>query len=528
MARSPTPTPAEPKAEATASLNVDAVIFAVILVVAMALRLADIKMPLIDAFSWREASTAMMADNFYQVSWNIFYPEVSWTGPLAGYQGRELQIQSYLTAIMYTVFGWHDWFGRLISFFFGLVTLFSTYGLALETWDRRHAQFAAMIYAILPAAVMIDSSFLPDATMLGLVTFGLWLFVRYWKGTETRKLLVLATLCFTLGALSKLPGLAAGLIVVWLLGHWIARGQTRRALLVVLAMATGLAVVFGYYAWAVYLGTNYPPFHVAGQGFVWDVGLRYFLDEAYFIDSLQKIAQYWFYGPAVGFLAVIGFWTAPRASSDPALAFLPHVWLAGSVLIYLAAAGEMVDNPWNLHIATVPIAMFAGRGALILCRSGAEGANVWSVARAVCLFAIIYGTATVPLLKSMKGPYAEKSLLLGQQLAAVSEPGDLVITVATTVGDPSAIYYSRRRGWTFPPGGGEINWSRFRDDDRAALDDFEELKSQGADWFGIATNAKDAQGLLFVEHHAGLITLLRETAVVAAETNDYIIFELSN
>jgi 4-amino-4-deoxy-L-arabinose transferase-like glycosyltransferase len=183
MARSPTPTPAEPKAEATASLNVDAVIFAVILVVAMALRLADIKMPLIDAFSWREASTAMMADNFYQVSWNIFYPEVSWTGPLAGYQGRELQIQSYLTAIMYTVFGWHDWFGRLISFFFGLVTLFSTYGLALETWDRRHAQFAAMIYAILPAAVMIDSSFLPDATMLGLVTFGLWLFVRYWKGS---------------------------------------------------------------------------------------------------------------------------------------------------------------------------------------------------------------------------------------------------------------------------------------------------------------------------------------------------------
>ena len=88
---------------------------AAVLVIAAALRLEDIRQPLVDAFSWREASTAMMADNFWLRSWNVFYPEVSWTGPGPSYQGREFQIVSYIAAVFYQLFGWHDWFGRAIA-----------------------------------------------------------------------------------------------------------------------------------------------------------------------------------------------------------------------------------------------------------------------------------------------------------------------------------------------------------------------------------------------------------------------------
>jgi hypothetical protein len=43
-----------------------------ILLIAAFLRLNHINQPLSDAFSWRETSTAMMADNFYHRNWNIF------------------------------------------------------------------------------------------------------------------------------------------------------------------------------------------------------------------------------------------------------------------------------------------------------------------------------------------------------------------------------------------------------------------------------------------------------------------------
>src|SRR5947208_2745801 len=63
-----------------------------VVLIAFAMRVNRIRQPLIDAYSWREASTAMMAENFYRHSWNIFLPAVNWVGPQPGYQGREFQI----------------------------------------------------------------------------------------------------------------------------------------------------------------------------------------------------------------------------------------------------------------------------------------------------------------------------------------------------------------------------------------------------------------------------------------------------
>ncbi|MHB1179978.1 MAG: hypothetical protein ACYCZO_16830, partial [Daejeonella sp.] len=99
----------------------------------------DITQPFIDAFSWRQASTAMMAENFFKNSWNIFYPEVNWTGAGPGYQGREFQTVSYLAAILYQVFGQHDHIGRMIAISFGLWGIFALYKLVLLVWDKKHA-----------------------------------------------------------------------------------------------------------------------------------------------------------------------------------------------------------------------------------------------------------------------------------------------------------------------------------------------------------------------------------------------------
>src|SRR6185436_11688324 len=100
-----------------------------ILIVAAALRLRYINQPFLDGFSWREASTAMMAENFYRTNWNIFYPEVNWSGPGPNYQGREFQTISYLAALLYLVVGQQDWVGRGLATAFGLWGIFAPYQL---------------------------------------------------------------------------------------------------------------------------------------------------------------------------------------------------------------------------------------------------------------------------------------------------------------------------------------------------------------------------------------------------------------
>lgn len=509
----------------------DLAMLGVALAIALVFRLWHVTQPLVDGFSWRQASTAMMADNFRTGGWNILFPEVSWTGPGPSYQGREFQLLSYTVAILHAIFGWHDWLGRAVAVFFGMITALSLHRLTALVWNERHAHAVTVCYALMPAAIMIDTSFLPDPAMLALVTFGVWMFLRYWL-SGSPAFLVLGTGCFTLGVLSKLPGLGVGLVVVYLCGALVLRNEFERAKHTAIAAAIGLIFIVAWYAWAIYLGTSYPPFHVAGSGFIWDLGVANFMGNQFFLPSLWNLSVWWFYGyPFIG-LMFFGLWTMPTgrtAGADAALELVPLVWLVAGAIVYLVAAKEITSNPWNLHLLSIPVAMFCGHAVVGLLDHGKTVlASTRGMARLVILTVAIVGLSTVPRVTSMKDPQAEEARLLGQELERLKAPGDLVIAVAPEVGDPIAIYYSRGRGWVFPPGGGQTDWSTFNADGPEAIAVLEGLHTQGARWFGVTRNARDRQDRLFIEHHSQLLAHLEATALKVADTSVYLIFRLTD
>jgi hypothetical protein len=51
-----------------------------ILCCGVAIRLIGITQPFVDAWSWRQADVAMIADNFYRNGFSILYPQVNWGG----------------------------------------------------------------------------------------------------------------------------------------------------------------------------------------------------------------------------------------------------------------------------------------------------------------------------------------------------------------------------------------------------------------------------------------------------------------
>lgn len=511
--------------------RLDVVLLGLVVLIASLVRMQFAFQPIVDAFSWREASTAMIAENIPLNNWNIFYPEVDWTGPGPSYQGREFQLLTFLAAILNFLFGWHDWTGRVVAVAFSVVTVFSLHRLTALVWNETHAHVVVLVYAILPGAIMIDTSYLPDPAMLALVTAGIWLFLKYFL-EGSLSLLIASGVCFSLGALSKLPGIAIGLVPAWLALVLLTRGETKRAVLSLVTMIVSLIVIVAYYAWAVYLGNSYPPYHVAGSGYLWDKGLAHFLRELFWIEDFWNIAVWWFYGPPFLAMILVGFWFYPsrvRKDEHAELNHLPMVWLIACILIYLVAAREISNNPWNLHIFSIPIALFCGRGLVVLMElAGTSIISLTGLLRTILAIGLLGFSATMPLMEAMKKPISENARQLGVALNELTGPSDLVVAISPDVGDPVAIYYSRNRGWVLPPGGGQTTWSNFADDDLTAIAQLEELRAQGAQWFGYTTNAKDDMGRYFVDHHAGFIEWLEENVTKIKATREFVIYRLEN
>ena len=502
---------------------------ALIVVLGAALRLQAIDQPFTDAFSWRQTSVAMMADNYYRTSWNILFPEVNWYGPGPGYQGREFQTVSYSAALLYLVLGQHDWIGRSIAMIFGLWGIVALYLLVRRVWGQAHALAAAGVMAVLPGAVIVERSFLPDPAMVALVTTTAWLFVAYLQ-TERARYLALAALVGAWGFCTKVPGLIVGLPLLYATFALLGRRAfaPRRLLAFALFALAALVPVVAYYQWARYLANSYPPYHFAGDGnWVWHAGPGRWLAQGYFVARLRQHFLGWIWTWPVLLMVVGGLLIRPPMA-QPAEGevrrprWIFHVWLLAGLIYYAIGAQELVENPWNFHILSPAAAALAGHAivslAALLARRTHPLAMAGLPAAALALVVLIGQPALAPWYKA----YSAESHALGLALSQLSQPGELVVTVGHDYGDPVPIYYSGRRGWGFPPADLSYAWNELPEDDQAARAMLDDLRAKGADWLGIVGEHRDE----IWQEHPELAAHIERTCELQADTDEYLIYRI--
>jgi hypothetical protein len=484
-------------------------ILAGILVTATILRLNHITQPFIDYASWRETSTAMMADNYYRHNWNIFYPAVNWNGPEPSYQGREFQTVTYIAALLYVVIGQHDWIGRGIAVVFGVWGIFALYQLVRRVWDEDLALASAAVMALLPGSIFVERSFLPDPAMVSLVVTSVWMLVTYCQ-TEQLRYLIIASLIGSWGFLTKLPGLIIGIPMLYAVFAILGKKalQPKKLLTIGVAAVVTIIPVIAYYLWARHLALTYPPYHFAGGGnWLWDDGLSNWLDKKYFLPALYWNFNRWIWTKPFILLVVVGLFAklptvnCQSKDNDFQAPWLFHWWMIALAIYYFIGAKELVINAWNFHLINPAASALAGH-ALITIGSWINSIVVSFSGRlskrrslagltAVLLILMFVGGYGQKNLKKMYYPpeahwNATESYKLGLALSKISAPQDLVVTIANDIGEPVMIYYSKRRGWVFPPPGeGIIWWSEISADDLKLIKVFEKLRLQGADWFGI-------------------------------------------
>jgi hypothetical protein len=131
----------------------------------------------------------------------------------------------------------------------------------------------------------------------------------------------------------------------------------------------------------------------------------------------------------------------------------------------------------------------------------------------------------------MKKGYALNGFRMGRALERQSKPGDTVVTIADDVGDPIPIFYSRRRGWVFPPAHYQDVWpvwSRFPTDESLTIRMFEDLRSEGADYLGIVASPKDdTPGRAdFWKNNPRFVEHINRTCAFITKTPYYVLYRI--
>ena len=375
-----------------------------LLAVGCLIRLWAVTQPFVDHWSWRQADTAMIAENFYRHGFNIFYPQINWAGPAPGYVGTEFPLVPFLAAGLYWIFGVQDWIGRAISVAFFVASVPFLYLLIRRVATPYSGLFAVGVYTLTPLSVLTSRSFMPDMASLSCSIAALSLFAEWLTRAPHAPLFLAMSVATSLAILIKAPAIIIGLPLGYM--AWTAYGAhllRRRALWGFAAVALLPAAV--WYTHAYGISRAYPPYHFFGAS-----GIA-IMDWAWYRTILDLMIQ-WFFTPVVFTAMLLGSLLPARAP----FGYVLH-WWGVAMIIFMVIVGRGNAHPWY-QLPLVPVAAaFTGRLLAEVVRQLARWVHAKIACAVVCLLFFLPLTALSYLsLRRIYDPWAMPLWQAGQAL----------------------------------------------------------------------------------------------------------------
>ncbi|WP_433505216.1 ArnT family glycosyltransferase [Pseudonocardia halophobica] len=428
---------------------------------------------------WRQSDTASMARNYAEHGLNLFMPQINWGGNGPGYVESELPIMPWLTGILYTLFGDHEFLGRLVSLAFMLLATAAFWGLAKRILPPTAARWALIAWAVSPAFMRWGTAFMPEATVLAFTLLALLAFCR-WLQEDRPVWLVAAAGAVSLAGLAKPTSLHVGLVMaLWLL--LAARDRLRRPSVYL----AGLAALVLPALWLRHASGLYETygntFGVISGGDDKFGNLAMWLGADFYLGNLRSEVLFIYGVVGVPFALLGAVWLWRHRRGAPAAPFL----LAGAValVVYYFAVGRYSGSDLGIqyHVYSLPYAAVAtGIGVVAAQRLLRDRLGPRLVAALGVLAVLALGAQSVNVFRQSFDPDAGALGTCATQLAAVSRPGDLVVVgtdstttmdgVANNYQEPVILYRADRYGWVL------------------AADQYEParlagMQAQGARWF---------------------------------------------
>ncbi|MGD9993180.1 MAG: ArnT family glycosyltransferase [Salinivirgaceae bacterium] len=293
---------------------------------------------------WRQSDCASLALNYYQGGMQFFKPEVHNLTSKGGTSGlaytSEMPFLYYGVALLYQVFGPHDFIYRLLNtliFLIGIFYLFRLIKLVTNNWVW--SVLLSLLFFTSPVLVYYGNNFLTNSTELAFSLIGWYYFTEFLFTKKSRSLFT-SLIIFFFAASFKITGLlslfAIGTVflVEWL-GLQKFGANKKLFTRPVPTFITMFLIVFTLLAWVVYAriqNTQNECYYFSTVTFpIWD------LDKAGIQNVLTKIRTVWFnqyFHPSVwAFLLVLLAFTVVHFKHLPA--FVKWILLTLTVEIVL-------------------------------------------------------------------------------------------------------------------------------------------------------------------------------------------------
>ena len=174
---------------------------------------------------WRQADGASIALNYYQGGMNFFEPEIHNLTADNGTSGKgcpsEIPILYYGVALLYKIFGYHDFIYRIIItllFLAGLTYLFKLFQYILT--DAFWSVCLTLLFFTSPVLVFYGNNFLTNIPALAFSIIGLYYLIRFFD-EDKRKYYYRAMSFFLLAGAFKVSALFCFIaFVIMLLMEW--------------------------------------------------------------------------------------------------------------------------------------------------------------------------------------------------------------------------------------------------------------------------------------------------------------------
>ncbi|RJE47757.1 dolichyl-phosphate-mannose--protein mannosyltransferase [Dehalobacter sp. MCB1] len=182
--------------------------------------------------SWRQADTASIARNFAGYDFHPFHPNLNYDGPFPNIPALEIQVTTYLIAILYKVFGYHYFLARAVPIAFFLISALYLYLLARLYLGRNGAAYSLLIYGILPINLYYSRAIMPESAALmfwigGFYYFNRWIINQndhdYSDLQSKYGLLILSSFFLAFAIMTKPPVILIGIPMMYLCFKYYGR-----------------------------------------------------------------------------------------------------------------------------------------------------------------------------------------------------------------------------------------------------------------------------------------------------------------
>jgi 4-amino-4-deoxy-L-arabinose transferase-like glycosyltransferase len=140
---------------------------------------------------WRNSVSASIALNYYHEG-EFLHPRThnmqvdNYTSDITI---TEFPLIYYFIALLYRIFGFHEFIYRLVNVLIGFTGLYFLFRLGLRTFrNTLYAMFLPLLIFSSPIYVYYINNFIPDATSLSIVFIGLYYFYRFYENQDSRYL----------------------------------------------------------------------------------------------------------------------------------------------------------------------------------------------------------------------------------------------------------------------------------------------------------------------------------------------------